>query len=277
MNISLEIINKENKNKLDYLNVITYFIPNNEINAVHYLNCIQHNLNQKFVKNLVLFVNDSEFSMNFLNKKLNSLKNHEKINIQKINNDINYFNLFHYAQINHINENIAILRSDIILNDCDFLVFFPAFHNENIIYAISSTNKKNDKKWKHKNKMNNFYSVYQDLWLFKSPLNIDLEQFKKYNFNHAKNEGYINKILSEKYVLINDTDELLIYRECLEETEEKDLLRLEEKVEIDNKNMYLLPDNSILKKINVDQLLKFFKVDEKEIYTLKCKIFQNRT
>ena len=46
---------------------------------------------------------------------------------------------------------------------------------------------------------------------------------KKYNFNLSHNEGYINKILSEKYNLINDTENIKIFMKTDKTEQDEDL------------------------------------------------------
>jgi len=272
MNINLEINKKRKQNKNNYLNIITYFRGRNIEECNHYFNCIKENLNNPIINNIICLTFPEKFSGEYLHTHPNSrIIVHLLEEIDKEN----YYNLFNYANNYNINEFCAIIRSDIVIQENEFMSFLPAFIQDKSIYAVSSINKLNDKMWKEKDKMNNFYSLNHDIWLFKSSLNIDLENMKKYDFNLSQNEGYINKILSEKYNLINDTENIKIFSIKTDKTEQDDRLRINDNT-VNNEEIYLLPETEILKKISVDQLLQHFNIDPIDIYKLKCRIFTKK-
>jgi hypothetical protein len=294
MNISLEVKPIKNKNKSNYLTIITYFRGKTEEECIHYYECIKKNLENPMVNKIVCLAFPEEFSGQYLHthqhldlnldsdsdSDSNSALNSKLIVHLLSDNDDeeNYYNLFYYANQYCKNDFCAIIRTDIVINQNDFLTFLPSFWENNNIYVISSANKLGEKLWKEQDKMNNFYSLNHDLWLFKSNLNVDLEDLedlKKYNFNTSQNEGYVNKILSKKYSLINDTENIQIFSIKQRENEEIDNLRIKGNNinSIDNDKLYLLPEMQILDKLTVDQLLKHFNIDELTIYKLKCRIF----
>ena len=272
MNINLNIKKKEKKYKNNYLNIITYFKGRNMDECDHYFECIQENLNNPIVNNIICLTFPEKFSGEYLHTHPNP---RIIVHLLDESDDENYYNLFNYANNYYIDEFCAIIRSDIVINQNEFLLFLPAFVKESSIYAVSSINKMNDKMWKEKDKMNNFYSLNHDIWLFKSNLDIELEDMKKYNFNLSHNEGYINKILSEKYNLINDTENIKIFSMKTDKTEQDDRLRITGNI-INNEEIYLLPETEIIRKISVDKLLEHFNIDPIDIYKLKCRIFTKK-
>lgn len=272
MNINLEIKRKEKQNKSNYLNIIMYFRGRNIEECDHYFECIKQNLNNTFVNNIICLAFPDTFSGEYLHTHPDS---RIIVHLLDDENEENYYNLFNYANNYCINEFCAIIRSDIVIDKNEFISFLPAFTQEKSIYAVSSVNKMDDKMWKEKDKMNNFYSLNHDIWLFKSSLDIDLEDMKQYDFNLSQNEGYINKILSQKYNLINDTENIKIFSMKTDKTEQDDRLRINGNT-INNEEIYLLPETEILKKISVDQLLEHFNIEPIDIYKLKCRIFTKK-
>jgi len=189
----------------------------------------------------------------------------------------NYYHLFHYANLYCQGDFCAILRTDIVIEQNDFMTFLPAFHKENLVYAVSALFRMDEKVWKEQDKMSNFYSLNHDIWLFQSPLDLSLEDFKKYSFNISESEGYINKILSEKYSLINDTENIRVFSiRTTDDNSASDRLRTKNLESVNVKEVYLLPETEILKKLTVDQLLQHFEIDDLSIYKLKCRIFTKK-
>ena len=272
MNINLEIKKKCEKNNNNYLNIITYFRGKNKEECDHYFDCIKENLDNPIVNNIICLAFPEKFSGEYLHKYSNP-----KIIVHLLDeiDKENYYNLFSYANNYYINEFCAIIRSDIVIDQNEFMSFLPAFIKDKSIYTVSSINKMKDKMWKEKDKMNNFYSLNHDIWLFKSKLDINIEDMKNYDFNLSQNEGYINKILSEKYNLINDTENIKIFYMKTSQNELNDRLRINGNT-INNEEIYLLPETEILKKISVDQLLEHFNIDPIDIYKLKCRIFTKK-
>ena len=238
----------------------------------HYLNCIKENLKNPIINKFICLTFPEKFSGEYLHTQTNS---NIIVHLLEETDSENYYNLFDYANKYCINEYCAIIRTDIVIEKNDFISFLPAFIKEKLIYAVSSINKMNEKMWKEKDKMNNFYSLNHDIWLFKSKLDIELEEMKKYDFNLSQNEGYINKLLSNNYNLINDTENIKIFSMKTTNTEINDRLRVKGNT-INNEEIYLLPETEILKKLSVDQLLEHFNIDDLAIYKLKCRIFTKK-
>lgn len=274
MNIDLEVKIKKSKNTMDYLNIITYFRGSDEDTCQHYLNCIQENLKNPIVGKIICLTFPEKFSGEFLHTRP-----HPKLIVHLLDEtDLeNYYHLFHYANLYCQGDYCAIIRTDTVIDQNDFMTFLPAFQKKDTIYAVSSIYRMGEKMWKENEKMSNFYSLNHDIWLFKSPLDINLENFNKYSFNISENEGYVNKLLSEKYSLINDTENIKIFSiRTTEDSNLPDRLRIKNTEPVNVKEAYLLPETEILKKLTVDQLLKHFEIDELDIYRLKCRIFTKK-
>ena len=94
-------------------------------------------------------------------------------------------------------------------------------------------------------------------------------------FYNKYSELFFNKILiNNNYNVINDTNKLKIIRLLHENNlDNRELIDEKEIDEEHEENIYVLPDNSSLSKINIDKLINFIGIDDKELYNLKCYIF----
>jgi hypothetical protein len=50
-------------------------------------------------------------------------------------------------------------------------------------------------------------------------------------------------------------------------------LLLTEKTSIKNDEIYLLPENDSFDKVSLEQFIKYLNLDDKELYLLKCELF----
>ena len=175
---------------------------------------------------------------------------------------------------------IFIARCDIILpNQNDLCDLKFDLTNNNDIYALSRIDRLINGNLVRSDKLNKIlYCNQQDAWIFKSPLNIedkphnDMSHILLYD---KYSELYFNKILiNNNYNVINDTNKLKIIRLLHENNlDNRELIDEKEIDEEHEENIYILPDNSSLSKINIDKLINFIGIDDKELYNLKCYIF----
>jgi hypothetical protein len=126
-------------------------------------------------------------------------------------------------------------------------------------------------------KINNiFYSTEQDCWIFNVPLDIQdcyINELKNIYFYNRYSELIFNMILKKNnYILLNDTKKYKIFR-ILHENNLENRLLLTEKTSIKNDEIYLLPENDSFDKVSLEQFIKYLNLDDKELYLLKCELF----
>ena len=104
------------------------------------------------------------------------------------------------------------------------------------------------------------------------------------NFYDKYSELYFNNILKDEgYNVINNTKKYKIIRLLYENNiENRHLLNIDDTEHIKNnlEKICLLPDNNSVDKISIDQILSSCKLDEREMYYIKCelinKYFKNK-
>ena len=259
------------------INIITYFnyTENKMLNVIQ-KKCIIENLKNKNVekvivlgKNLVNIFNDlmSEYYNLFLiNDKNPSFKD-----LLEISNKL------------LINRNICILRSDIILpnqDNLDYLDYLDNSNNSNNIIALSRLERLITGVLIRTDKLTQIlYSTEQDAWLFKSPLNIDINLLSNIFFYDKYSELFFNKILKTNgYNIINDTKRYKILR-LLYENNVFNKFLINKNLKIQNNNdIFLLPENELIDKLSFEQLfnitdIHIHQLDSQKIYKIKCKLF----
>ena len=147
--------------------------------------------------------------------------------------------------------------------------------NENKIYCISRIERLINGVLIKYDKLNKiFYSTEQDAWIFKSPLNINLDYFNNIYFYEKFSELALNNILkNNNYKIINDSNKYKILR-ILTDNNIKNRHILNNNYKKNNiENLLILPDNDSFNKVSIEQLVQIINLDEKELYSLKCEIF----
>jgi hypothetical protein len=278
-NINLEcnkIFNEKNNNYK--INLVTFYINHAEniLNIIQ-KKCIIENLKNKFIGNLYIIGSDLNDILNDIYEPLNeSEKNQLKI-IE--NNNSSFYNILKFINNNLIDKTICITRSDIVLlNHIDL----DDIHYElkNNIYTLSRIDRLITGEFIKYQKLNQLlFSTEQDAWIFKSPINYEFNELENIGLYDKYGELYFNNILKKcGYNLIN-TNKYKIIRVLHENNLDKRLLLnnndLKRKIN-DNENILneitLVPDNSI-DNIPLDNLLKIFNIDDKELYQIKCDLF----
>jgi hypothetical protein len=189
-----------------------------------------------------------------------------------------------------LNKIICILRSDIILpnqNELDDLEI-DLLSDKKQVFSVSRIERLINGNLVKSDKLHKILNcTEQDVWFFKSPLDITNENVMKLdmiNFYDKYSELYFNNILKDEgYNVINNTKKYKIIRLLYENNiENRPLLNLNNELNIKNnlENISLLPDNNSVDKISIDQILSSCKLDDIELYHIKCelinKYFKNK-
>lgn len=257
----------------DKINIITFF-KNTDIKILNIIQkkCISENLKNNNVNQIIVL------GHNIIDELKDIADN--KLILYESEENISYKNLLDISNKVLENKIICMIRSDIILpnqNNLDDLDI-DILTSSNEIIAISRIDRLINGKLLKSEKLNKIlFSTEQDAWIFRSPLNIssnDLELLENVFFYDKYSELYFNKILkSNGFNIINNTKKYKIIRVLYENNIENRLL-INNDIKInDTNNLFLLPDNESIDKISIDQLFKFFNLNEKDVYNIKCELF----
>jgi len=275
-NINL-VIKKNNVIKNGII-MITYFIKSDKkILDIIQKKCIIENLKNTNVEKMMVIGNNLEEEF-----KDTDILNHPNIFIYQYEENISFHNLIDFASTFFENKIICILRSDIILlnqitlNDLELDLLL----DKNQVFALSRIERLINGNLVKCDKLNKLlYCTEQDAWIFKSPLKLNLEKnlnidLNKIYFYDKNSHLFLNKVLKDNdYNIINNSKKYKIIR-ILHENNLDSRLLYDNNSNITNLDtIYLLPDNEILEKITFEQLLNMVKVDENELYKIKCDIF----
>jgi hypothetical protein len=263
----------------DKINIITYYKHYDlELLNIIQKKCIFENLKNKYI-NKVVVIGDK------LDERLKDIfKNNESKNLiteQFLINeefiDLSFKDIFEIINKKYINKVFCILRSDIILPNQESLedIEIDMEEYDKKVYCISRIERLitgNLIKYDKLNKI--FYSSEQDAWIFKSPLNINLELLKNIYFYERFSELELNNILKiNNYKIINDTNKYKVLRILTDNNIEYRQILNVNSLKRDVNTFFLLPDEDSFNKIPIDHLIKIFNLDEQELYNLKCDLF----
>ena len=281
--------NKVNKNiKLEYtkilkyyenekMNILTYYknFDNNIINIIQ-KKCIIENLKNKYINKVIVITNND--NVIHLKDILDNQYSKNLIIEKSTYNDESYKDIFEIINKKYNNHIFCILRSDIVLPNQDSLgdILMEFEDNKNKIYCISRIERLINGVLIKYDKLNKiFYSTEQDAWIFKSPLNINLDYFNNIYFYEKFSELALNNILkNNNYKIINDSNKYKILRILTDNNiKNRHILNISDKRKTTIDNLLLLPDNDSFNKVSVEQLVQIINLDEKELYSLKCEIF----
>jgi len=257
----------------DKINIITFF-KNTDIKILNIIQkkCISENLKNNNVNQIIVLGHN-------IIEELKDIADNKLI-LYESEENISYKNLLDISNKVLENKIICMIRSDIILPnqnnlddlDIDILTSF------NEIIAISRIDRLINGNLLKSDKLNKIlFSTEQDAWIFRSPLNInssDLVLLENVFFYDKYSELYFNKILkSNGFNIINNTKKYKIIRVLYENIIDNRTL-INNDIKINNTdNVFLLPDNESFDKISIDQLFKFFNLNEKDVYNVKCELF----
>ena len=301
----------------DKIHLITYY-KETDIKLLNIIQkkCIFENYkNKSIIKLLIIGKNLIEEFKEILeydtNKKiiLHDISSSDKENIS-------FKYLIDISNTIFLNKIICILRSDIILpnqNELDDLEF-DLLSDKKQVFSVSRIERLINGNLVKSDKLHKILNcTEQDAWFFKSPLNIGDGVFRKLhqpapspsashpeqhltgadennikldmiNFYDKYSELYFNNILKDEgYNIINNTKKYKIIRLLYENNiENRPLLNIGDAPHIKNnlEKICLLPDNNSVDKISIDQILSSCKLDEREMYYIKCelinKYFKNK-
>jgi hypothetical protein len=277
INITYDKLNNDDDNKNNnMINIITYY-KHFELDILNIIQkkCIIENLNNKNVGSIYIFGNNLKVHLDDI---FNNIK--KDIILHEIDKNISYKDLIEVSNEKLKNKIVCILRSDIMLpnqNNLDYINIDLTI-NKKDIYILSRIDRMINGNFIRSEKLNKIlFSSEQDAVLFKSPLVINNDDMLKVDsiyFYDKYSELYFNKVLKDNnYELINDTNKYKVIRLLYENNLENRLL-INNEVKINNVDeVFLLPDNISIEKISIQQILNFTNIDDKELYNLKCIIF----
>ena len=139
--------------------LIEYFISKNENRNKEYNLCIEENLKNSIITNIIMFISD-EIDYNNVN---------DKIKIERIDKRPTFLDLFNYCNNNYPNEICIVSNTDIIFNNT--LLNINEININNTLLALTRWDLYiENNMWKVK-----FFDncASQDCWIFKSPIKID--------------------------------------------------------------------------------------------------------
>lgn len=263
----------------DKINILTYYKHYDlELLNIIQKKCIFENLKNKYI-NKVIVIGDK------LNERLKDIfENNESMNLiieQFIINDeyidLSFKDIFEIINNKYTNKVFCILRSDIILPNQESLenIEIDMEEYDKKIYCISRIERLINGNLIKYDKLNKiFYSSEQDAWIFKSPLNINLELLKNIYFYERFSELELNNILKiNNYNIINNSNKYKVLRILTDNNIEYRKNLNINSVKRDVNNFFLLPDEDSFNKIPIDHLIKIFNLNEQELYNLKCDLF----
>jgi hypothetical protein len=260
----------------DGIHMITFF-KNSDTKILNVIQkkCIFENIKNKNVKELLVVGKDLEPEFSDLIKNVTD----KKIILHEFDNknNISFKDLLNISDKIFDKKIICLVRSDIVLpnqNELDDLdVDFE--ENKREIYSMSRVERLVSGHFVRSEKLNKILcSTEQDGWLFKSPLNIDVNMLENVYFYDKYSELFFNQVLKlNNYIMINNTNKFKIIRILYDNNINERLLLNSSPQTVDLNNLFLLPDNDNIDKIPIDKLLKFFNLNEKEVYLLKCELF----
>ena len=187
--------------------ITSYYLSNNIERQNEINQCLINNVNNKFIKYIIL-LNDKIYDINFItrNKKkikqiiINTKENQTK-NRLYFNNAIEYINNNCYGEI------IILSNSDIYFDNT--LSHVPEDDMENKIYCLLRYDQKEDGTKDIFRHYDEPRSDSQDSWIFKAPLNVDLQQV---NFSFGTlgcDNIFANILFNHNYKLSNPSYDII--------------------------------------------------------------------
>lgn len=279
VNIKVEynkIVKSYTDNKI---NILTYYKHYDlELLNIIQKKCIFENLKNKYINKVIVIGNNLDERLKDIlenNESKNLIKEEFLINEEFI--DLSFKDIFEIINNKYSNKIFCILRSDIILPNQEGLEDIEIDmeeYNEKI-YCISRIERLINGNLIKYDKLNKiFYSSEQDAWIFKSPLNINLELLKNIYFYERFSELILNNVLKiNNYKIINNTNKYKVLRILTDNNIETRKILNINTVKRDVNTFFLLPDEDSFNKIPIEHLIKIFNLDEQELYNLKCDLF----
>jgi hypothetical protein len=279
VNIKVEynkIVKSYTDNKI---NILTYYKHYDlELLNIIQKKCIFENLKNKYINKVIVIGNNLDERLKDIlenNESKNLIKEEFLINEEFI--DLSFKDIFEIINNKYSNKIFCILRSDIILPNQEGLedIEIDMEEYDKKIYCISRIERLINGNLIKYDKLNKiFYSSEQDAWIFKSPLNINLELLKNIYFYERFSELILNNVLKiNNYKIINNTNKYKVLRILTDNNIETRKILNINTVKRDVNTFFLLPDEDSFNKIPIEHLIKIFNLDEQELYNLKCDLF----
>jgi hypothetical protein len=250
-NINYKIQKKNNKKKINYKKIILLIqiLPN--IDEQISIECILKNLNSRYILKVYGFGKDLNINHpNYIFHKTNSLSFKSAISLA---------NLEFKEQI------VGICNSDIFIDEsCVYWIHLENELNNNKIYCLSSSEYLNDTKiWKEKQLENVLYSVKQDFWIFKSPLNIKNIENLNYDIdNHGASNAFAYELYKNNYIPINNQNKFRILHYHNKYYKKNNYP--------EKSGQLLLPDTNMIKNIDLNTFSTKINLTNDQIYLVKC-------
>ena len=269
-----KVLNHNNK-----INIVTVFknIDNNILKIIQ-LKCIIENLNNTNIeKILIIGYNLDEILKEIMNQFPN------KIIIYNKDGNISYKDILEIIHLKFKNNSIIfLLMSDIIIPNQESLKNLNlelGILDKKEVYSISRLDKIYNGNIIKSNKLSkSFFSTEQDAWIFETPLILNDNSLNKlsnvYFYNYLSNLSFNNVINDNNYILINNTKKYKIIRFMLDNNlNNRTLIDKDLNEVIDYDNIYILPSNENIDNISIEQLIKLINLNENDIYSIKCYLF----
>ena len=177
------------------IHLITSFYQSNKTDDIYIkrnielLNSLKKNIECPLISKIHLYL-DNENDINIIN----NLENNHKINIISTGYQPLYSDLFEYAFNNLKNEICMISNSDIYLHECDIDCLNRLDNN---IFALSRY------EYDMSCSLINTYKGSHDAFIFKSPLNINLDNVKHVQNVWGSENSVIDNICDHGYNVFN--------------------------------------------------------------------------
>ena len=248
----------------DKINILTYYKHYDlELLNIIQKKCIFENLKNKYINKVIVIGNKLDERLKDIienNESKNLIMEEFLINEEFI--DLSFKDIFEIINNKYSNKIFCILRSDIILPNQEGLEDIEIDmeeYNEKI-YCISRIERLINGNLIKYDKLNKiFYSSEQDAWIFKSPLNINLELLKNIYFYERFSELILNNVLKiNNYKIINNTNKYKVLRILTDNNIETRKILNINTVKRDVNTFFLLPDEDSFNKIPIEHLIKIF-------------------
>jgi hypothetical protein len=254
------------------LHIITFFreFEENDIMNSIQIKCIIENINNKDVKSIIIIGKNLEKYFSTIN-----IPNKEIILIEYDSTNISYSYLFNKANELYNNKIVCIVKADIIIPNQDSLenIEFLFLEKKSTILALSRFERMINGNIIKTQELNSiFYATEHDAYIFKTPLiNIHFNTMDNLYFYNQYSNLEVNKILiKNNYKLLNDTKNYRILRLCIDnDANNRKLINNIDIKDINQDNIYLLPENLIFDNFNLQHLSNVMNMDEEDINEVK--------
>ena len=255
-NIELNLSRKDKPNYEIFLFTVFY---NNQV----FTETVNRNLKLKNLNSINIFVKRGLVS-NFENDKINFIEHDLE--------EITYNFIFNYIFRNYRDKHCIVLRPDIFIENQVNLELLPFYLKNDVFLCISSVLVNNDGRMsKDGTRVKSFYSMSQDCWIFIPRYDIDVRE--NIPFNEEFNEIILNKCLSKRYKLVNDTNNFRVL--CRIHDGGKDLRRINTRMDKFKNGFVSLPETMLINRVSVDTLISHLNMSDQDVYDLKCKLLHD--